>query len=449
MERPGLLFVQLFLAALAIFFSYQLWILAAKVGDAHFDLDSPYYVRVAEHFAHTGRLVDPEKPKVIPLQTLGYPFFVGTIFKFFGEDFNYVVLLQIVLNICIGFFIFSIAQILFNRSIACIAMFLWSINLGYLVFAQFILTDLLLAFFLIAALWAYVHAWQQQSNFYAGIAGLLYGVSIAVKPVALFYMPFLCVWLFFENFIKSWKMILWLLIGFFLPVISYVTYNAYTFNRYIIAPLAQENIHRYFLAYLLAADKKISYQEGKEEVAQLLNHKNYNDENVWQPARELLKSYCANKPLLVIKVWLWNMLKTLCASYSTQLKLLVNPSLKGAENSFFQKKGTMLEKFYFYLLADFKGSFAYYVALINLLYMVILLVCLPIGFIALLYYRQYQLLLFLLVTIVYFSFITGHDGCARYRLMFEHIYIIMAAVGIYALTMNIMKKDIHKERAFS
>jgi hypothetical protein len=39
-------------------------------------------------------------------------------------------------------------------------------------------------------------------------------------------------------------------------------------------------------------------------------------------------------------------------------------------------------------------------------------------------------LFFFLSYLFYFSIITGHDGCARYRLMFEFILILLSSYAI-------------------
>jgi hypothetical protein len=36
--------------------------------------------------------------------------------------------------------------------------------------------------------------------------------------------------------------------------------------------------------------------------------------------------------------------------------------------------------------------------------------------------------------LAYFSLITGHDGCARFRMLFEFVLIVLAALGVWALT---------------
>ena len=36
----------------------------------------------------------------------------------------------------------------------------------------------------------------------------------------------------------------------------------------------------------------------------------------------------------------------------------------------------------------------------------------------------------------FFSFITGHDGCARFRMMFEFLLIILSAFGFSRLFSN-------------
>jgi hypothetical protein len=54
--------------------------------------------------------------------------------------------------------------------------------------------------------------------------------------------------------------------------------------------------------------------------------------------------------------------------------------------------------------------------------------------------KKMGLLFLLLIFIGYFSFITGHDGCARFRMMFEFLLIALAAGGANVIFKTLRKK---------
>ena len=64
------------------------------------------------------------------------------------------------------------------------------------------------------------------------------------------------------------------------------------------------------------------------------------------------------------------------------------------------------------------------------------------GLICLLFKRRFAAIMLLTSYIFYFSMITGHDGCGRFRVLFEFPLLILAAVGFIFFFNLIRKKQI-------
>ena len=57
-----------------------------------------------------------------------------------------------------------------------------------------------------------------------------------------------------------------------------------------------------------------------------------------------------------------------------------------------------------------------------------------------LFLRREKIIHFFTLYIMYFSMITGHDGCARFRIMFEFVIIILASYGLFIFLAVLNKK---------
>ena len=423
-------------AAIFISYSIGLYYAAADTTTAHLDLDSPGYDRIGMHFSYHNQLVNPDRSGVIPIQTLGYPFFLGVIYKLFGHDYAYVIIIQVLLSLLAGWLLYLIAQRLFGKRVALVTAFLFSINLGFLVYSQFILTEVLLATSLLAGLERFFSFAKTSRLLFLIQSGLIFGLSVIVKPVALFYIVILMLFIivsWYPSIKKIAQYSLLFISCFCLPIVGYMIHNKITYNVFTIAPVMHENIYFYFLAKNIAYDQNIPYDQALNQVTELFDNKVHNDETRWGKPKELMHKYVYNKPFLVLSLWLKNVFKTFCGSYSSQLKFLINPSLKGTKTSFFEKKGTFLERISGYLTDGIESSFLRVLVYWQAFLSVLLYVLLTISFFVLWRSREYLLLGFFGLSIIYFALITGHDGCARYRMMFEGLLILMAAFGLVYL----------------
>jgi 4-amino-4-deoxy-L-arabinose transferase-like glycosyltransferase len=412
--------------------SLFLYYIASPLEYAHFDLDSFGYDRIAKHFCTDNRLLDPTQPGIMPVQTLGYPLFLGIIYKLFKYDYMFIIIAQVILNVLLGLCIYRIAYHLFSASTAVIALYLWAINLGYLVFSQFIMTDMLLATILALGLERIILFLKTRNGRYSVHAALIFGISVIIKPVALLYVFIVLIYIILasDTYTHALRRSGLFLILFSLPVVAYMYHNKRVFNNFSVAPVMYENIHYYFLSRARARIERISYTQAFEKTGALLHERDKNHPDHWRATGLLLQEYSYTKPFDLVYVWMQNVLKTLAGFYTSQLKYLVNPTIKGTDTSFFQQEGTLPQRLYSYVLQGLEGRCIQAIALLYCVAFILQIALVCAGLCILATQKEYMILSFLLLTILYFAFITGHEGCARYRLMFESLYIVLVAYAL-------------------
>ncbi len=475
---------------LSVSFCAGSWFLYDHVAqrEPHCDIDSKAYLQRGQLFADTNSFVNSGEAQ--PYYTFGYAFIIGILWKIFGKNVGIIILFQLLLSLLSGMIMVRMTRRLFGRRASVIASILFACNVGYLVFTQFILTEIVLSFFLLAAfeqvLLAMTAAKNPARSF--AYAGLLFGLSVIVKPAALYFVPLLAGVMACLRFVKGscdgyWlrlqegasfdgasssvnapspkgyggtgatadrqdqllagarpelvegherinhtinlSSIILLLTCFAAPIIGYMSYNKVAFNSFHISNLDHVNIYYWFFPNVLA---KAHGTTSDYERAQLLKLSDgHHDAAVVAP---LFWQELRSKPMLFIKVWLTNVTKTLLGLYTTNLKVLVEEDVKGGDISFFKMHGTVFDKAWQYVSYGATHWWVMAIGLFEAFWHVIrYLFCLA-GLWLLYRRRYYNVLVLCLLYLAYFSLITGHDGCARFRMMFEFLLIILAAGGL-------------------
>ena len=113
-----------------------LWYIAPQ--DGHFDLDSFNYDRIAWNFVQHGQLVDPADPNNPPIQPVGYPFLLGLSY-IRERNANLMVGLQVTVALACCALMLLLGLCLLNISVGLLSFIFTACNLGFLVYAQFIL----------------------------------------------------------------------------------------------------------------------------------------------------------------------------------------------------------------------------------------------------------------------------------------------------------------------
>jgi 4-amino-4-deoxy-L-arabinose transferase-like glycosyltransferase len=397
----------------------------------HQDIDSSAYLVNAQRFYQTNSFVDPANPKAIPYYALGYAFFIGLVYKIFGVSNFYVIWLQVLLALLTGFLIFGTTRLLFNKKTALISFILFSLNVGFLTFSQFILTEVLLAFLYTLFLYLFVLFMKKQKLLHLVFSCLILGLSVAVKPAALYFIFFLILFvlLFLENKLKH---IILICISFYLPITGYMLFNKIAYNNFAVAPLGNENFYFYFFPKVLAKEKGSDYLTEKAHLSSLLTGEKMEAQS-WNKIKELFISHLKKNPILFVRVWLQNVAKTLFGLFTTNLKVLVEPGLRGGDVSFFKTEGSFVQRIWGYIAAGTLFGWVKAVGVLEGLWTILRYILCLIALIFLLLKKRWATIFLLISFVFYFSMITGHDGCARFRMMFESALIILASPSIYLL----------------
>ncbi len=432
-------------------------ILLFKVPDKNrLELDSQLYDRIAKNFAQNSDLSDPNNPQVMPVTAKGYPLFLGLNFKFFGINYKIIILLQILLSLLCFYLIYNICLLLFNTQVANISLFLSCINLGFIIHAQFILTEILLVTFLLLFLYFFSQFIVQKKFYSITLAGLFLGFSMLVKPVAIFFLPVPVMLIFFSNFFdkvesrvvpqcpaelnakpgsarRVYRGIAGFLLTFLLPVSGYILFNYKKYSTLSLNPAGYENIYRYYLPRVLSCKDNISLEMAEKSVDRFVTDSNNINSRFTPELKNLLLQTVLNSPAIACYIWFKNVIKTYFGLYTTELKVLLNNNLRGGTCSYFKMSGNIFEKITNYINFGTNSRSVKLIGFLEIFYLLLQYLLIFFVFYSLFKNKQFAVLLLFLGFIIYFALITGHDGFGRYRMVLEPVLIILNSAGIAQL----------------
>ncbi len=400
--------------------------------DTFQDIDSKGYIYNADRFYKHGVFVTKNDTNV-PYFSLGYPAFIGSVYKYFNNaDNNDVIWIQIFLALISCFFIFYTTNIIFGSSVAVVAFILSSINIGFITFSNFILTESLLTFFLSLFLYLFVLFLHKKKLVYVLFAGLILGISIFIKPAAIYFILPVILLISYLGNKKKFKAIILFSIAFYLPVISYMYYNKVNFGNFSVATLGDENLYFYLFPKVLALQNDSDVKMEQEMLGGMLTGSKL-DPKSWDNLKEKFNQNFKNNTGLFVAVWLKNVMKTFLGLYTTNLKVLTDSDVKGGDLSFFKTTGSLLDRAMKYITSGTNLLTIKLIGMYEAFWTLFryLLVLFGLGF--LFVKKDFKTLFFLLFYIFYFSMITGHDGCARFRMMFEPVLIMLSAQGFFVV----------------
>jgi len=475
------------------------WLLYCQVPNelSHFDIDSFGYQDIALNFYYTNQLLDPNISYRAPVQPVGYPFFMGLVYKLFGVRISAIIAMQVALMAIVILLLMAIAALLFGQSVAFIAGLLAALNLGFLVYPQFILAETILLFLFMLFFYFFVCFYKRRSLSALCFSAFILGVSTIIKPTALCFpvllVPVIVVvianknnicfdfallrsarteerWFvssqkmfkkvriskckelkkreltktvrpersetkskgFVFGFVKGIYLALFFVFIFFMPILLYMARNYITYGYFSFAPMMQLNMYQCLLAKVMSRVESVPIQD-IIDTQLCFSAKNTFDPRGWEAARNLFYEYLWHYPLTFVSVWLQNVLKTVFGLFSTQFKVLVELAVRGGDCSFFSISGTFFERIQIYIISGITHRWLWWVAHLEALWSGVRWVLVMIGFGFLLFEKKYGLVCIFMLCIVLFSFVTGMDGCCRYRITFEPILILLSAYALEQL----------------
>lgn len=430
---------KLFIGGALIFFilSGLLYYFAPVAG--HYEVDSSAYDRIARIFLDTGTIQDVGGTP--PIHTQGYHFVVGMVYWLFGIKLWPIILLQVALAFLSILLVTRAAFVWCGEAIARVVYLFAVIDGAFLVYPQFMLAETVLLFLLSLFFERIAFFYTTKNNSSLMQAGLILGLSLIVKPTALFLPVCLAFCFgalsFFVPLSITWVQFLLFCAAVYVPVLLYVIRNGLVFGSYTFSFLMDFNLYCWFPALVLAKLQAISFEESLNYV-QSIADTSYSQlqAGYWKPLQAFAFNLFVHNPLSVLSMWMQNIAKTFFGLFSVQLQLLFDPCVRGNILPFFATEGSIIAKSMTYAGWAFRsplvGSCMLFEFLINGLRWIFVL-C---GFYSLWSKKEYELLTFFFCIVGCFSVVTGFYGAGRYRITFEPILILLASCGIISLYKN-------------
>lgn len=420
-----------------------LYMLIANKG--HYDVDSYGYTSIADYFLKTGVLTDPHQIESPPVQPVGYPFFLALVLWLFGCMLPHVIIVQ---SLCACLVIASTvytARTLYGDTVAWYTALLCTGNVGYLIYAQLLLAEIVLMSLLSLFMLRYLYFLKTSSSQALVQAGLLLGLSMLIKPVALlFVMPLICITAVSSSHGMRLKAVLCITIAFSLPILCYMGRNYFMYGRLFFAPMAHLNMYQCFLAKVMSEVESVPEQFIIETRLRFAGS-SLADSTGWQQAQTYFYRYLLRWPHIFVRIWFVNVIKTWFGLYVTQLKKMIDVHLDSV-HSFFGQQGSLLQRAWAYIRGGTDCCWVQALSCYECMYSIIRLLGALVG-LCVLYTRKHYVHLALYVSMmISFSLVTGMDGCCRYRIAYENILLLLAAIGL-AYIVSYYKQSI-KEYAY-
>ncbi len=413
------------LACGGAFFFLMSWILFYQVPPTknHQDIDSGAYVQAASFLLEDGSF---ERLVTTPYYGLGYPLFLAGLKKIGSNSVGFIVAIQVLLAWLVALLAWKIADNFFGRRAAWIAYVLALTNVGLLVFAQFLLTEIVLVLLLTLFVERMISFLGNKKLSTLVLAGFFLGLSCIVKAVAvMFVVPLV----FFVS-VAFWKNcsviknIFGLLIAFALP---YGLYQVH--NKVMLAPHGHSmftvNLYGWYYPHLRAQINGTTSDEEKIFVRQQVA----SQELPAMLVHDVL-AYPGKACIALGKNWI----KTLLGLYTSNVKLLIDTQFVSGGLSFFNLKGTLWQRLWGYIAGKTAHVWIGVLGVVEAFFLLMRYILVPCGLWVLCTRRRWVELVFVVLYLGYFIGITGHDGCARFRLMIDVLVVVLAGGGLAVLS---------------
>ena len=183
--------------------------------------DSEGYLNAANHFYMTYFEKDSEFFSIGLKRTPGYPAFLMVFLRLLNK-LQFVVFIQILIGLSVICLIYKTAEIIFDRKVAQVSALVLAVDPVSILYTNAILTEILFSLFLCLGLFCWV---KGEGNNDYGKSGFFFGISVLVRPIAL-YLPlfFVPLLLFFNTQIGKMPYVLFLIM-FLIPTGGWIARN--------------------------------------------------------------------------------------------------------------------------------------------------------------------------------------------------------------------------------
>jgi 4-amino-4-deoxy-L-arabinose transferase-like glycosyltransferase len=396
------------------------------------EFDSAHYHKIALQIAD-GKGFSDEHGNPQFYRVPGYPIFLAYCYKILGTNPIFIILLQILLSALISLLIVLLALTLFPGQlfVAKLAALISCFDIGYAIFSGLILTEILFVLFFTIFLILFLQkSTPRLLNLF--LAGVFLGLACLVRQVAPAMLGVSIFLLLFTH--KKLTSFLSFTSGFLFATSWWLARN-YMLTGYIFfGTLSGPHFLNHSAVQLEMMLKNISHAQAKLNVYQEFNLLvEQKQTELGRPLQEIEKCLLAEKltikysltdPIITIKHWTINILKTAFGLYSSEL-LFIDSGGQLPPYSNNRSIKTVLKKF---LTPDVSNKFIIPIIYFEiLLFLFILLGFFLFCFSALFNFDKFCIGFKAISFIGAMLFITLACGYARLRLPIECFLIILAS----------------------
>ena len=363
-----------------------------------------------------------------------YPAFISLILKFYN-NLNFVILIQHLVGLSFIIIAYNIGLI-YSKEIAFISGILCSLNLNFIIHANFFLTETLFGLFFFIFLFFSIHFLKFFKIKFLIFSGIFLGLSALVRPVVIYFPIVFLIFLIFAkyNFKKKILSIFVFLITFYATVFPWMFHNYKLYGNFALSSSSAGAI-AWYLPHIGQFEKKISINEAR--IKNNNDWKNYKQdlksevvENNFELDKEA-KKYFFNiikeyKFTSIAQAWFWGGMKNILSPPFIDFASL----FKINHSSFYDTPGNSFVKQAFNFI--FFNSNIYFSFIFNFGILLIIIFRFVQLFGIFHYFKKDKyLLLFLISIIIYFLLVSGPIGYGKYRFPLEIIFILLTSKGIF------------------
>ncbi len=420
-----------------------------------FGSDSYCYDNLAKRIIeYQGFSIYPESNYIPePARTPGYPFLLSTIYKLFGQKPTAVIIFQSILDSITAVLIFITLASVLSPVAGFISGLIYAINLHQALYTTQILTEITFTFTLFLSIFLLLRFYRNK-NYYLLLSAVLVGIAALIRPIALYFPIFVCIWLLImlkDKLKLAGKSVGLFILGFMIVITPWGIRNYKHFGKFFISIIDDINIAHFNAAPVVAQVEGISESKAREKIFELIKD-NYgvsneeitlfgDDPRISGLMRRVGLEIIRRHPGIYVREHLlgfsrvfvhselayWSMLfygysreklKSMEPISKDVMRYILTGKIKSAFNLAYKERlGVMpIPLIFLYSLIFVFELFIYVLSFWGGVY---------------LFKNNRPMFLLFILTIFYFAFIPGPVGNARFRVPIESFISILAGYGIF------------------
>jgi 4-amino-4-deoxy-L-arabinose transferase-like glycosyltransferase len=239
--------IAIFIVAAAVRLFYL-----ANISQPPIENDAKEYDRLGVMLAE-GKGYVSESGKPTAYRPPVYPLFLAAIYHTAGHDLRWVRLMQALIGAGICVLVYSTAIELFDESIARWSAVSASLYPPLIVDISQILSETLFIFLMLLAVRLIISKNQLHHSL---LSGMVFGLALLTRPILVFFMPFLFLWLVLRNRAEKFKALAVAIVGIAIVLTPWTARNFYKVNAFV--PLANVGGQTLYNSYVIS-QKGIGY----------------------------------------------------------------------------------------------------------------------------------------------------------------------------------------------